>query len=111
MPCNQNNTESFYANAANYCRDTPFSGLLHPGKTCYREVPVRLSDTDTPPGDQVCFDACGNCEDSYDRVSPVACRNTDGSCVLSAAGAWGHFVSDMLPTFRDFLVVAAARPF
>src|SRR5436190_4927776 len=93
MPCGQNSNETFYANAPNYCRDTPFTGALHPGRRCYREFGQA-----TPGGDQVCFDAAGNCEDSYDRVDPADGRDAAGCCTLGVARSVGHVVADIVPS-------------
>jgi hypothetical protein len=99
LACLQHRDESFYKAAGNYCRDTPFSGQLHPGKRCYREIPPRRSLFAMPSGDQVCFDANGSsCEDSYDRVAPAGGKNPDGTCSLDLVGSVGHFFADMLPS-------------
>jgi hypothetical protein len=93
--CSQSSDESFYRSAPNYCSDTGFSGIFHSGQ-CYREVPVRSSYTDCPPGDQVCF-SDGKCEDSYDKVSTVESKNADGSCNLHGYCFLGHAAMDILP--------------
>lgn len=83
--------------AGRYCRDTGFTGLFHRGKSCYREVPPRNRYTECPPGDQVCFDQAGNCEPSYDEVSPVESQNPDGSCNLHFLCSFGHAAKDVVP--------------
>jgi hypothetical protein len=95
--CSQHPDESWYQNAANYCRDTGFSGSLHPGQRCYREVPRRSSYWQCPPGDQVCFDAEGRCHDSWDRASTVESRNADGSCNLHGLCFIKHAALDIVP--------------
>ena len=96
--CRNHPDESYYAGAANYCRDTGFTGMFHTGRTCYREVPVRTSYFECPPGDQVCFNANGTCEDSYDEASPVESRNSDGSCNLHHLCTWTmHTGKDVAP--------------
>jgi hypothetical protein len=95
--CSEHSDESFYRSASNYCADTGFSGSLHPGQTCYREVPVRSSYWDCPPGDQVCFDADGGCHDSFDEVSTVESKNDDGSCNLHGYCFLGHARRDIIP--------------
>src|SRR5258708_4726683 len=93
--CGQNNQQSFYAGAANYCKDTGFTGVLHPGKTCHREIPANPSAC--PPGDQVCFDADGNCSDSYDEVSTVGSKDASGGCVVNWKCFPGHAANDIIP--------------
>lgn len=93
MTCAANSNEDFYRQAQNYCRDTPFSGALHPGKNCYREFGQA-----TAGGDQVCFDAAGNCEDSYDRVDPADGRDHAGSCSLGLLRSIGHTAADIVPS-------------
>ncbi len=95
--CAQSPDESFYKSAANYCKDTGFSGSLHPGQTCYREVPRRSSYFDCPPGDQVCFDREGKCHDSYDRASTVESKESDGKCNLHGLCFLKHAVLDIIP--------------
>lgn len=101
MSCDRNSDERHYDRNLAYCRDDAFSGALHPGKRCYREIPHRTSLFAMPPGDQVCFDAAGNCEDSYDRVSPVAGRDACGICVLHPIGSIGHVAFDMVPSLFE----------
>ena len=95
--CAQNSNESFYQNSPNYCRDTGFTGLLHPGQECYREVPRRSWYFSCPSGDQVCFDKQGVCHDSRDKVSPVDKKNSDGTCNLHFVCSLGHGVVDVVP--------------
>jgi hypothetical protein len=95
--CSEHSDEAFYQSASNYCADTGFSGSLHPGQTCYREVPVRSSYWDCPPGDQVCFDEDGGCHDSFDEVSTVESKNDDGSCNLHSYCFLGHAGRDIIP--------------
>ena len=72
--------------------------MFHSERTCYREVPVRSSHFECPPGDQVCFNADGSCEDSYDEVSPVESRDEDGSGNLHHGCTWtGHTALDVVP--------------
>lgn len=105
--CKQHKDENFYRTAPNYCRDSWFSGLLHPGKRCYREIPVRTRPNECPPGDQVCFDKQGKCEDSWDRVSPVQGKDADGVCDLNQFCAWtGHLAMDVVPGFLGAEAVA-----
>jgi hypothetical protein len=81
--CAANTAEPFYQSAANYCLDSTYSPVTHPTmNSCYRDVPQRTSSWSCPPGDQVCFDAQGNCHDSPDRASIVAARNADGTCAF-----------------------------
>ena len=80
--CAEHRDETFYQTAENYCKDTPGTSQLHPGQTCYREVPARSGYFDCPPGDQVCFDKEGRCHDSWDRASPVESKDPDGTCNL-----------------------------
>lgn len=100
--CRANADESFYASASNYCRDTGFTGMFHSDKTCYRQVPVRSSYWECPPGDQVCFDADGNCEDSWDEASPVESRDSDGACNLHHGCTWSyHTADDVVPGLAE----------
>jgi hypothetical protein len=99
--CSDHGNEAFYAAAPNYCRDTGFSGSLHPGQRCYREVPRRTSYFQCPPGDQVCFDAQGTCHDSFDEVSPVESRDADGSCNLHWTCMIGHGFADVIPPVME----------
>lgn len=100
--CRNHPDQSYYAGAANYCRDTGFTGMLHPGRTCYREVPRRSSYFECPPGDQVCFNENGTCEDSYDEASPVESKNGDGSCNLHHGCTWtSHVKNDVVPGLID----------
>ena len=92
--CRNHPDESLYSSASNYCRDTGFTGMFHTGRTCYREVPVRTSYWECPPGDQVCFNENGTCEDSYDEASPVESRDSDGSCNLHHACTWTYHTTD-----------------
>lgn len=95
--CATNANETFYSTAPNYCRDTGFTGALHPGQRCYREVPPRTWYFQCPPGDQVCFDASGGCHDSFDLVSPVESKDADGSCNLHGLCSIGHGFADVVP--------------
>ena len=97
--CAQSSDESVYQAADNYCKDSRFSGILHPGQRCYREVPRRSSYFDCPPGDQVCFDEEGKCHDSYDRASTVESRNRDGTCNLHGLCFIKHAALDIIPGF------------
>jgi hypothetical protein len=99
--CQDHSDEKFYQTAANYCRDTGFTGALHPEQRCYREVPRRSSYWQCPSGDQVCFDERGNCHDSYDRVSPVESKNADGACNLHFVCSLGHGVADVVPSMLE----------
>jgi Domain of unknown function (DUF4157) len=96
--CREHSGEAFYKTARNYCKDTGFSGALHPGQRCYREVPRRSHYFQCPPGDQVCFDAEGGCHDSFDRASPVEKKNADGTCNLHGlCAATAHALLDVVP--------------
>lgn len=95
--CEQNSDEAFYQAAGNYCTDTGFSGMLHPGQRCYREVPQRSSYFSCPPGDQVCFDKEGKCHNSYDRASTVESKNSDGTCNLHGLCFGLHAALDIIP--------------
>jgi hypothetical protein len=95
--CSAHPDEAWYRAAANYCTDTGFSGSLHPGQRCYREVPRRSSYWDCPPGDQVCFDAAGRCHDSWDKASTVESKNPDGSCNLHGYCFMHHAALDIVP--------------
>ena len=72
--------ESHYISASNYCRDDTFSPSTHPGKTCYRQIPIRSSYFSCPPGEHVCFDGNGHCEDSPDRSSLAESKESGGEC-------------------------------
>ena len=96
--CRDHSDESFYSSAPNYCKDTGFSGSLHPGQRCYREVPRRTGYFQCPPGDQVCFDAQGGCHDSYDKASPVESKESDGTCNLHGlCTGVAHTLLDVIP--------------
>jgi len=100
--CAANPLETFYRSAANYCKDTPGTSQLHPGQTCYREVPVRSSYWECPPGDQVCFDQDGKCHDSWDLASPVEERDPDGTCNLHGLCSLAHADKDkVVETWLD----------
>jgi hypothetical protein len=89
--------ESFYRDASNYCRDDSFSPTTHPGKTCYRQIPSRDSYWSCPPGEHVCFDADGHCEDSPDRSSLAEDKEADGSCNWNAFCVAEHTAVDFVP--------------
>lgn len=93
--CAANSDEEFYKTSPDYCKDTGFTGLLHPGQQCYREVPRRSSYLQCPPGDQVCFDDQGRCHDSPDKVSPVEKKNPDDTCNLHFVCSLGHYAVDV----------------
>lgn len=96
--CRRNASESFYKTAPNYCKDSWFSGMLHPGRTCYREVPVRVPGAGCPPGDQVCFTKDGKCEDSFDRASPVSGKDSNGVCEIDyGCLLTAHLAFDVVP--------------
>ena len=96
--CRDHPDETFYRTAPNYCKDTGFSGSLHPGQQCYREVPRRSSYWQCPPGDQVCFDANGACHDSWDRASTVESKEPGtGACNLHGWCFLQHAVLDIVP--------------
>lgn len=95
--CRQHSNETFYKQAPNYCHDTGFSGALHRGERCYREVPVRSGYFQCPSGDQVCFDKESLCHDSFDIVSPVESKEDDGSCNLHRYCSLGHGMADIIP--------------
>jgi hypothetical protein len=95
--CADHANRDYYEGATNYCRDTPTTGQLHPGQTCFREVPRRTSYWDCPPGDQVCFDVGGNCHDSWDEASPVESKEEDGTCNL-------HFGCSMAHAYKDKVI-------
>ncbi len=80
-----------------YCKDTSFTGLFHKDKICYREVPPRHGYFHCPPGDQVCFDrkTKTGCVTSYDKVSPVEHKNSDGSCNLHFLCGMTHFMTEL----------------
>ncbi len=90
---------SFYQTSEDYCRDTGFSGALHPGQTCYREIPRRKSYWECPPGKHVCFDSTGKCDSHVDKSSPVEGRNKDKekTCNLHAMCAAWHGVTEAAP--------------
>jgi len=93
--CNEHNQKAFYETAPNYCKDNDSTGQLHPGKTCFRQFPLkRNSYNDCPPGDHVCFDPKGTCDDHEDKVSPVASKNADGTCTLHAQCSLEHGIKD-----------------
>src|SRR5205085_2877439 len=100
--CREHPNRSYYESAANYCRDTPATGQLHPGQQCFREVPRRSSYLDCPAADQVCFDAQGGCHDSWDEASPVESKNPDGTCNLHFACSLAHAWKDkVIQTWLD----------
>ncbi len=100
--CKDNANEDHYKFAANYCADSASTGMLHQGQRCYREIPNRSSYFDCPPGDQVCFDADGNCHDSWDEASPVEGKDDDGTCNLSAYCSLHHTYKDkVIQTWWD----------
>ena len=100
--CRSNPNRSFYETAPNYCRDSPGTGQLHPGQTCFREVPKRSGYLDCPPGDQVCFDEQGHCFDSWDEASPVESKDADGTCNLHFACSLSHAWKDkVIQTWLD----------
>ena len=93
--CNEHNRKAFYETAPNYCKDDDSTGQLHPGKICFRKFPVkRNSYNDCPPGDHVCFDPEGRCDDHEDKVSPVASKKSDGTCRLHAQCSLEHAIKD-----------------
>lgn len=78
--CNEHNQKAFYEAAPNYCKDDDSTGQLHAGKICFRQFPLKRSSyRDCPPGDHVCFDPQGRCDDHEDMVSPVASKKRDGT--------------------------------
>ena len=95
--CSEHPDQDFYESADNYCQDTPGTSQLHPGQTCFREVPGRTSYWDCPPGDQVCFDSEGGCHDSWDEASPVESKDEDGTCNL-------HFICSLAHAYKDKVV-------
>lgn len=95
--CRGHPNRTFYETAENYCRDTPATGQLHPGQTCFREVPKRSSYLECPAADQVCFDGEGHCFDSWDEASPVESKEDDGTCNL-------HFACSMAHAWKDKVV-------
>jgi hypothetical protein len=99
--------ESFYRSSSDYCRDDTFSPSTHPGKTCYRQIPARSSYFSCPPGEHVCFDADGNCEDSPDRSSLAEGKESDGSCNWNTFCVAEHTAVDFVPAVAD----AAVEPF
>ena len=100
--CSAHPDELSYRGAPNYCKDTKFSGSMHPGQRCYREVPRRTGYFNCPPGDQVCFDETGHCHDSYDKVSPVESKDPGtGECNLHGLCLVGHGFSDVLPPMME----------
>jgi len=100
--CRAHPERSYYETAPNYCRDTPGTSQLHPGQTCFREVPRRSGPFDCPPGDQVCFDSAGRCSDSWDEASPVESKDPDGTCNLHFACSIAHGWKDkVIQTWLD----------
>lgn len=88
--------ELIFRNNNNYCRDTVITGIMHPGKRCYREInpPGKCS-----PGNQVCFDInTGARENSPDSVSPMKGKAADGTCIIDPVCAAGHLWSDVVFT-------------
>lgn len=107
--CAQSSDESFYAGAENYCKDSASTGMLHGGQRCYRQIPEKHGwfggYFDCPPGDQVCFDAEGNCHDSWDNASAVEGKDDDGTCNLSAYCSGHHAYEDkVIQTWWDIFV-------
>ncbi len=93
--CSEHAEKEFYESAPNYCKDDASTGQLHGGHTCFREFPLSRADfKDCPPGDHVCFDQHGKCEDHVDKVSPVASKKADGTCKLHAQCSIEHFFKD-----------------
>lgn len=89
--------ESFYRNAPNWCRDTAFTGMLHPGKRCYREIPAKKDcGCGCSSGDQVCFDQSGTIDHSPDSIAPVSGRTADGYCVIDPVCGPMHMLVDVL---------------
>ena len=89
--------ESHYRGSASYCRDDDFSPITHSGKTCYRQIPYRDSYLSCPPGEHVCFDAEGNCENSPDLASLAESKESDGSCNWNALCVAKHTAVDVVP--------------
>ncbi len=99
--------ESFYQSSPDYCRDDTFSPSTHPGKTCYRQIPTRESYFSCPPGEHVCFDADGTCEDSPDRSSLAEGTEDDGSCNWNGFCVAEHTAVDFVPAVAE----SAVEPF
>lgn len=92
--------ESFYRQRADWCADTSFTGMLHPGKRCYRQIPNRKGGCRCPGGDQVCFDIhSGAVDHSPDSVAPVNGRDAQGYCTLDPVCAPLHGLVDVLGNF------------
>lgn len=91
--------------AKKWCRDSGFSGALHPGYTCYREVPTRTC----VPSQQVCFDPKGKREISPDKASAtVSPQSPDarGECALNVPGSLCHFANDILDPTDDSCTIS-----
>jgi len=84
--------ERKFLNAANYCRDSALTGFFHPNERCYREIPNRLNG-ECGGGKQFCFGADGM-KESHDKASPVAGKDVNGFCQLSARCSFQHFLKD-----------------
>jgi hypothetical protein len=91
--------------AKKWCKDSGFSGALHPGYTCYREVPTRTC----VPSQQVCFDPKGKRELSPDKASAtVSPQSPDalGECALNVSGSLCHFAIDILDPTDDSCTIS-----
>jgi len=84
-----------------FCKDTPSTGKLHPGYTCFREVHIGPG---CPPGKHVCFKngSCESKESHVDSTAPSLKRKGDGFCDLSWLGLCSilHGIKDVVPWKR-----------
>ncbi len=91
--------------AKKWCKDSGFSGALHPGYTCYREVPAKIC----VPSQQVCFDPKGKRDLSPDKASAtVSPQSPDakGECALNVSGSLCHFANDILDPTDDSCTIS-----
>gem|GEM_PF-2061223 len=108
--CRDHPDEDYYRNSENFCLDATFSPTTHSGKRCYREIPNRGSYFECPPGEHVCFDEEGNCEDSDDRAAPAEGKESDGTCNWNWWCVGAHTLKDFAPAiYEEYVVEPGAR--
>lgn len=108
--CRDHPDEDYYRNSENFCLDATFSPITHSGKRCYREIPNRGSYFECPPGEHVCFDEEGNCEDSDDKAAPAESRESDGTCNWNWLCVGAHTLKDFAPAiYEEWIVEPGAR--
>lgn len=92
--------EEYHKKSPNYCLDDTFSPITHSGKRCYREV-IDEDASGCPPGEHVCFDDEGKCEDSPDDASIAESKEEDGSCNFSVWCIMEHTAIDFAPAILE----------